>query len=56
MKKIVITIKEKNDETGDCSVNVKMEKSKTETTNEAMTASNVYQLILGEMKKMSEIK
>lgn len=56
MKKIVITIKEKDEDSGDCSVNIKMEKSKTETKNEVVTASTVYQQLLGKLEELSKIK
>lgn len=54
MKKIVITIKEKENE--NCDVNVKIEDNKSASTNEKMTASNVYNAILNTLTELSKIK
>jgi hypothetical protein len=54
MKKIVITIKEKENE--NCDVNVKIEDNKSASTNEKMTASNVYNAILNTLTELSRIK
>lgn len=54
MKKIVITIKEKENEA--CDVNVKIEDNKSASTNEKLTASNVYNAILNTMQELSNIR
>ena len=55
MKKITITIKDKPD-TEDCTVNVKMEDSKTASESEKVMASNVYHALLDKLKELSQVK
>lgn len=54
MKKIVITIKEKENEA--CDVNVKIEDNKSATENEKLTGSNVYNVILNSLQELSNIR
>lgn len=56
MKKIIITVKEKDNKTGDCNVNIKMDKSKTETEAEQLTASAVFNSMLEKLKELENIK
>lgn len=56
MKKITITIKDKPDDKDNCTVNVKMEESKTASEGEKVMASNVYHAILDKLGELSKIK
>lgn len=56
MKKIIITIKEKEDNSGDCNVNIKMDKAKSETNAEQLTASAVFNAMLEKLKELEKIK
>ena len=54
MKKIVITITEKNEE--DVSINLDMKDDKKATQNEKIAATNVYYIIEEKLKEMENIK
>lgn len=56
MKKIIITIKEKDNKTGDCNVNIKMDKTKSETEAEQVTSSAVFNAMLEKLKELENIK
>lgn len=55
LKKIVITIKESADDKEKCTVNLKMEESKTATDPEKVMASNVYHAINEKLEELSKI-
>lgn len=55
MKKITITIKEKPDDKEKCTVNLKMEDSKTATDPERVMASNVYHAITEKLQELQNI-
>jgi len=56
LKKIIITIKESADDKEKCTVNLKMEESKTATEPEKVMASNVYHAINEKLEELSKIK
>lgn len=55
MKKIVITIKESPNDKEKCTVNLKMEESKTATEPENVMASTVYHAINEKLEELSKI-
>jgi len=55
LKKITITIKEKADDKEKCTVNLKMEESKSATDPEKVMASNVYHAINEKLEELSKI-
>lgn len=56
MKKITITIKDKPDSKDDCTVNIKMDESKTASESEKVMASNVYHALVDKLKELSQMK
>lgn len=55
MKKITITIKESAETSEKCTVNLKMEESKSATEPEKVMASNVYYAINEKLEELSKI-
>ena len=55
LKKIVITIKESTETSEKCTVNLKMEESKSATEPEKVMASNVYHAINEKLEELSKI-
>ena len=62
MKKIIITIKDSAEkdpfdpDNKKCTVNVKLEDSKSSTESEKVMASNVYHAINEKLKELSQIR
>ncbi len=56
MKKITITIKESADDKEKCTLNIKMEESKSATDPEKIMASNVYHAICEKLQELEKIK
>lgn len=56
MKKIVITIQDSKKDKERCTVNLKMEETKTSSESEKVMASNVYHAINAKLEELSKVK